>query len=145
MNTGMGRRRFVGRKRSIIGLVALAIAAVAGLSAYAFTASNTVAPHSAGAGFATVSGYEVASPTNYTFAQTGETMTKVTFDLNKEATDVQVALSKAVPVTADWSDCGPSEAAPPWAVTCTFANPVPVAEGLRLNVAAVSSGKVTIE
>ncbi len=75
-------------KRKIAGLSVFVIACVIGVSAYAFTASNTVASHSAGAGAATVSGYEVTSPTNYTFSGDGLTMTKVTFDLDKAATDV---------------------------------------------------------
>jgi hypothetical protein len=140
-----GRRRIVGRNRKVAGLLAVVLAAVLGVGAYAFTASNTVAEHSAGAGAATVSGYVVNSPTNYTFNESGETMTKVTFDLNKAASDVAVALTKAAPAGTDWADCGASEAASPWAVTCTFAKPVPDAEGLKLSVAAVSSGTVTIE
>jgi hypothetical protein len=143
--TYSGRRRIVGRNRKVAGLLAVVLAAVLGVGAYAFTASNTVAEHSAGAGSATVSGYVVNSPTNYTFSGDGETMTKVTFDLNKAASDVAVALTKSTPTGTDWSDCGASEAASPWAVTCTFAKPVPDAEGLRLSVAAVSSGTVTIE
>ncbi|HEX5853722.1 MAG TPA: hypothetical protein VFY36_11590 [Solirubrobacteraceae bacterium] len=132
-------------KRKIAGLSVFVIACVIGVSAYAFTASNTVASHSAGAGAATVSGYEVTSPTNYTFSGDGLTMTKVTFDLDKAATDVAVALTPGVPVTADWTHCGESEASAPFAVTCTFGTPVPDAEGLHLSVAAVSSGTVTIE
>jgi hypothetical protein len=132
-------------KRKIAGLSVFVIACVIGVSAYAFTASNTVASHSAGAGAATVSGYEVTSPTNYTFSGDGLTMTKVTFDLDKAATDVAVALTPGTPVTADWSDCGESGASAPFAVTCTFGTPVPDGEGLHLSVAAVSSGTVTIE
>src|SRR5262249_36517114 len=44
-------------KRKIAAVLAFVLAAVIGVSAYAFTASNTVAEHSAGAGAATVSGY----------------------------------------------------------------------------------------
>ena len=127
------------------GLLVFVVAAVIGVSVYAFTASNTVASHSAGAGSATVSGYTVTSPTNYTFSADGLTMTNVTFDLDKTASDVQVALTKALPEKADWTDCGASEGASPFAVTCTFPTPVPDAEGLKLSVAAVSSGTVTIE
>lgn len=139
------KRSITGRKRNIAGLLVFALASVIGVSAYAFTASNTVAEHSAGAGAATVSGYTVASPTNYTFSGDGLTMTKVTFDLNKAASDVWVALTPGTPATAAWSDCTASEAESPFAVTCTFAKPVPDGEGLKLSVAAVSSGKVTIE
>jgi|SRR5665213_4105879 len=136
------RRSIVGRKRNAAGLLAVALACVIGVGAYAFTASNTVAAHSAGAGAAIVSGYTVESPTNYTFSGDGLTMVGVKFKLNKPASDVQVALSAATPVTADWSDCGASVAEE---VTCTFAKPVPNGEGLNLSVAAVSSGTVTIE
>jgi hypothetical protein len=141
----LGRTRLGGRGRNFAGLLVIAVAVVIGASAYAFTASNTVASHSAGAGIATVSGYTVTSPTNYTFSGDGTTMNAVTFDLDKAASDVKVALTAALPSTADWSDCGASEGSSPFAVTCTFASPVPVAEGLKLNVAAVSSGTVTIE
>ncbi len=141
----LGRRNIGGRRRNVVGLLAIATACVIGVSAYAFTASNTVAAHSAGAGAATVSGYTVKSPTNYTFDESGEHMTKVSFELDHAASDVKVALSKAAPLTADWSDCGASEAAAPYGVVCTFAAPVPDAEGLKLSVAAVSSGTVTIE
>jgi hypothetical protein len=134
-----------GRRRNVAGLLVIAVACVIGGSAYAFTASNTVAAHSAGAGSATVSGYTIASPTNYTFNAEGTTMDAVTFDLDKAASDVQVALTAAAPATGDWTDCGASEAASPFAVTCTFGTAVPVAEGLKLSVAAVSSGTVTIE
>ena len=132
------------RNRKIAGLLAVVLAGVIGVGAYAFTASNTVPNHSAGAGAATVSGYEVSSPTNYTFSTDGTTMTEVTFNLNKGASDVKVALSKAAPEHADWTDCGASESAP-YQVTCKFPTPVPDAEGLKLSVAAVSTGTVTIE
>lgn len=138
-------RRSTGGKRRVAGLLVFLVAMVIGVSAYAFTASNTVASHSAGAGSATVSGYTVASPTNYTFSGDGETMKAVTFDLNKSASDVAVALTASTPSTGDWTDCGASEAASPFAVTCTFHTPVPDGEGLKLSVAAVSSGTVTIE
>ncbi len=127
------------------GLLVFVVASVIGVSVYAFTASNTVAAHSAGAGSAAVSGYSVASPTNYTFSADGTTMNSVTFDLDKAASDVSVALTKAAPETGDCTDCGASEATAPFAVTCTFGTPVPDAEGLKLSVAAVSSGTVTIE
>lgn len=139
----LGRRSIFGRKRNIAALTAFLLAGVIGVSAYAFTASNTVAEHSAGAGSATVSGYTVNSPTNYTFSGDGLTMVGVKFTLNKPASDVWVALTPGTPATANWSDCGASGAGEE--VTCTFATPVPDAEGLKLSVAAVSSGTVTIE
>ncbi len=144
MGTRIGRKGIAGR-RNLAGVLVIAVAGIIGLSVYAFTASNTVAAHSAGAGSATVSGYTVASPTNYTFSGDGTKMEAVTFDLDKPATDVQVALTAAAPVKADWTDCNASEEAAPYAVTCTFNTPIPVGEGLKLSVAAVSSGTVTIE
>jgi hypothetical protein len=144
MGTRLGRKGSAGR-RNLAGLLVVALASIIGVSVYAFTASNTVASHSAGAGSATVSGYTVASPTNYVFNGEGTTMEGVTFDLDKPASDVQVALTPAAPAKADWTDCGASEAASPYAVTCTFNTAVPVAEGLKLSVAAVSSGTVSIE
>ncbi len=144
MGTRLGRKGTAGR-RNLAGLLVIAVASIIGVSVYAFTASNTVAPHSAGAGSATVSGYTVASPTNYTFNGEGTTMEAVTFDLDKPASDVQVALTAAAPDKGDWSDCGASEEAAPYAVTCTFDTAIPVGEGLKLSVAAVSSGTVTIE
>jgi hypothetical protein len=128
----------------MLGMLVFAAAAAAGVSAYAFTASNTVPNHSAGAGSAVVSGYTVSSPTNYTFSADGTTMTAVSFDLNKAASDVQVALTAAAPTHSDWTDCGPSGGSSPYAVDCTFPAPVPDGNGLQLTVAAVSSGTVTI-
>lgn len=133
------------RKRRATGVLALVLACTIGVGAYAFTASNTVPEHSAGAGAATVTGYTVSSPTNYTFSEDGTKMTAVSFDLDHAASDVQVALSAAAPKQAEWADCGASGASAPFAVSCTFAKPVPNGEGLKLSVAAVSSGKVTIE
>jgi hypothetical protein len=132
------------RKRNIVGLLTIALAGVLAVGAYAFTASNTVPNHSAGAGSATVSGYEVSSPTNYTFSADGTKMTEVKFNLNKAASDIKVALTAGAPAQADWTDCGASEASP-YEVSCKFATAVPDGEGLKLSVAAVSTGSVTIE
>jgi hypothetical protein len=135
----------IGRgRRKLAGLVVFALACVTAVSAYAFTASNTVPEHSAGAGAATVTGYVVSSPTNYTFSGDGTKMVAVSFNLDHGASDVAVALTKAAPEQADWTDCGASEGGSPFAVKCTFKTPVPDAEGLKLSVAAVSTGTVTI-
>jgi len=130
-------------KRNTAAIAALVIAAVAGVSAYAFTASNTVPDHVAGAGAATVSGYTVSSPTNYTFSADGTTMVGVSFQLDQAASDVAVALTAAAPTQADWTDCGASTGGSN-DVTCTFTTPVANASGLKLSVAAVSTGTVTI-
>jgi hypothetical protein len=139
-----GKRSMTARRRRIVGGLAVVLACVIGASAYAFTASNTVPNHSAGAGAGEVSGYTVSSPTNYTFNGEGTTMTAVTFDLDKAASDVAVALTAAAPKQSDWTDCGASGGGAPYEVTCTFGTPVPDANGLKLSVAAVSSGTVTI-
>ena len=141
----LGRRGIVGRNRKLAGLLVFVLAGLLAVGAYAFTASNSVPAHSAGAGNAVVTGYEVSSPTNYTFSEDGLTMTGVKFNLDKAASDVAVALSAANPVEADWADCGESEKASPFGVTCKFKTPVLDANGLKLSVAAVSTGTVTIE
>ena len=133
------------RNRRLTGVLALVLACVIGVGAYAFTASNTVPEHSAGAGSATVTGYTVTSPSNYTFSADGTKMTAVTFNLDHAASDVQVALTAAAPTQPDWTDCGASGASSPYTVTCTFGTPVADGNGLKLSVAAVSTGKVTIE
>jgi hypothetical protein len=141
------RRREVGvfrfRRRKMVGVLAVSVAAVMSVSAYAFTASNSVPNQSAGAGSAVVSGYTISSPTNYTFSPDGTTIESVSFDLNKAASDVQVALTAGAPTQSDWVDCG-GAASTPYAVTCNFAAPIPVGSGTQLSVAAVSSGTVTI-
>ena len=90
-------RRSTGGRRGFAGLLVFAVASMIGVSVYAFTASNTVASHSAGAGSATVSGYTVTSPTNYTFSGDGTKMDSVTFDLDKAASDVAVASDRRPP------------------------------------------------
>jgi hypothetical protein len=131
------------RKRRTTGIAAIVIACIAGASAYAFTASNTVTNHSAGAGSAVVSGYTVTGPTDYTFSPDGTTVEAVSFQLDKAANDVAAALSAAAPVQADWVDCGASSGVT-HDVTCTFSTPVANGAALKLSIAAVSTGTVTI-
>jgi len=130
-------------KRKTTGMVAIVIACIAGASAYAFTASNTVTNHSAGGGSATVSGYVVTGPTDYTFSADGTTVKAVSFQLDGAASDVAAALSAAAPVQADWVDCGASSGVTN-DVTCTFTTPVANGAALQLSIAAVSTGTVTI-
>ena len=85
-------------KRKTTGMIAIVIACIAGASAYAFTASNTVTDHIAGSGFATVSGYTVTGPTDYTFSADGTTVKAVSFQLDNAATDVAAALSAAAAI-----------------------------------------------
>lgn len=129
-------------KRHTAAIVAVAVAAIAGASAYAFTASNTLADHNAGAATAAVSGYTV-TPDSYTFAADGTTVTAVSFDLDSAASDAQAALSAAAPVHADWVDCGASSGVSN-TVACTFATPVANGSADDLSVAAVSTGTVVI-
>jgi hypothetical protein len=141
----LGRRSITGRRRKTAGLFALLLACVIGVGAYAFTAANTFpGTHNAGAGVVVVGGYEIKSPTEYTFNNAGTEMTGVTFELDKAASDVQIALTPGEPAQADWKDCGEAEGAP-FKVECKFVKAVPDAEGTHLSVAAVSTGKVVIE
>ena len=133
-------RRF--RLRRLTGLATLAVAAVAGTSAYAFTASNTVPNHYAGEGVATVSGYTVTDY-EYTFSPDGTKIESAVITLDAAANDVQAALTAAAPGQSDWVDCGATNGSD--AVTCTFAGSgIPVGSAIKLSVAAVSHGTVTI-
>jgi hypothetical protein len=123
------------------GLIAFAIAAVAGVSAYAFTASNTVNDHYAGAGVAAVTGYTV-SYTSYNWNPAGTAVESVTFQLDHAAHDVKAALTAAAPTQTDWVDCGSVAATTD--VTCTFASPVTNANAVKLSIAAVENGTVVI-
>jgi hypothetical protein len=135
-------RRF--RFRKVAGIATLAAAAVGGVSAYAFTASNTVPDHLSGAGSGVVGGYSVTGYTNYTFSADGTTMVSVSFDLDHAASDVAVALSNGAPVHADWADCGATSGGSNSITDCAFPSPVPVANGTQLSIAAVSQGSVII-
>jgi hypothetical protein len=149
--TFFGRRKLASRKQRVAALTVFALAAVLGVGVYAFTASNTVPAHKAGAGAGAVTGYTVASHVSYTWNSSGEDVTAAHFTLNEAASDVQVALTPAAPGSAeDWTDCG-ATAAVTFEVACEFTkaaafkNGVPNGEGDKLSVAAVSEGKVVIE
>jgi hypothetical protein len=145
----LGKRSITGRRRKLGGLFALLLACVIGVGAYAFTASNTVPAHKAGAGSGAVSGYEVTSHVSYSFSADGTKMTEAHFKLSAAASDVQVALTENAPVKEDWTDCGATGAENE--VACNlkeapaFPEGVPDGEGNKLSVAAVSEGKVVIE
>ncbi len=147
----LGRRKLPSRKRRLAALTVFALAAVLGVGVYAFTASNTVPAHKAGAGAGKVTGYTVASHVSYTWDSSGENVIKAHFKLNEAATDVAVALTTAAPTTEkDWTDCGATTGAE-FEVACNFEEAeafpagVPNGEGDLLSVAAVSEGKVVIE
>lgn len=149
MSTRIGKRRFGSRKRNIAGVIVFALASVIGVSAYAFTASNTVPNHKAGAGFGVVTGYEVTSHVSYSFSEDGTKMTAAHFKISAAASDVKVALTTSAPKKEDWTDCGASGAGNE--VACNFKEApafpegVPNAEGDQLTVAAVNEGTVVIE
>ena len=147
----IGRRGFASRKKKVAGLFAFLLAAVIGLGAYAFTASNEVKPRYAGAGTATVSGYKTVKNISYGFNEQGTDMTSVTFVLEgtEKPSDVKVALTPGTPKKAEWVDCEGSggkiveKAATEFEVSCFFN--VEDKEGDNLAVAAVSEGEVKIE
>ena len=93
-------------KRRTAGMVAIMVAAIAGASAYAFTASNTgLAAHKAGgSAAAAVTGYAVSNVA-YEWAYDGQTVTSFSFNLDAAANDVKAALTAAAPIAnADWTD-----------------------------------------
>lgn len=148
-----GRRKLASRKQRLAALTVFALAAIVGLGAYAFTASNTVPAHKAGAGAGKVTGYTVASHVSYTWNEAGTYVTKANFTLNEAASDVAVALTPTTPTSGeDWVDCGATKAGNE--VECKFTEAtlpayngkgVPNGEGDELSVAAVSEGQVVIE
>jgi hypothetical protein len=145
----IGKRRFASRKRKIAGLCAFVLAGVVGVSAYAFTASNSVPPQSAGGGSAAVTGY-VESGKTYTFTANGEETTGVEFILKGEQppSDVKVALTAIAPtLSTEWTDCEAGITtikAKEYNVVCTFSPAIPDGSGDLLSVTAVSEGKVVI-
>ena len=98
---------FSNLKRSAgVGLVV--VVAAVGLGAYAFTASNTVdATSAAGVGQATISGYSVSNVSYTQDATDPSTWSAVDFDLDSNATQVQVKFddSNAVLPSSGWIDC----------------------------------------
>lgn len=98
---------FSNLKRSA-GLGIVVVAAAAGLGAYAFTTSNTVDTTSAaGVGQAAISGYAVTN-VSYTQDSTNpDTWSAVDFDLDSNATQVQVKFddSNNVLPSSGWIDC----------------------------------------
>jgi hypothetical protein len=147
----IGRRHFASRKRKTAGLLAFVLAAVIGVGAYAFTASNNIKARYAGAGTATVSGYTNAKDVSYTFNEAGTDMTAVNFILKgaEKPSDVKVALTEGTPIASEWVDCAGSggkieeKGAEEFEVECKF--DVEDKKGDNLAVAAVSEGTVEIE
>jgi len=130
--------------------VALVVAGVLGVGAYAFTASNTVTPHAAGGGAAVVSGYKVEGPSEYKWNDAGTKMVQVVFKINHPAKDVKVAYTEEgkAPVKEDWADCGEAAAE---VVTCNltgataYAEGVPNADASEMAVVANEYGTAEVE
>lgn len=153
---------FIGKRRTA-GMVAILVAAVAGASAYAFTASNTVTAHKAGVGEAAVTGYTVTSGSeSYTYSLDGLYVIKAVFALNAAANDVAASVAGTA-ATTTWVDCGATVGAGPYVATCNFktgteptgggvlaSGPAgttlgwPIATATKLTVAAVQGGTVSL-
>jgi hypothetical protein len=148
--------RYFGKRRTA-GMVAIMVAAIAGASAYAFTASNTVTAHKSGVGSAAVTGYTV-NPTSpsYTFSPDGTAVETVSFDVGAGATDVAASLD-STPDATKWVDCT-NAGGTVWSCDFkagsapaggTYTAPLagkgyPVSADNTLTVAAVSTGFVNI-
>ena len=138
------------KRSKTTGILVLAVAAVTGTSAYAFTASNTgLGAHKSGVTDAAVSGYTVGNP-SYTYNPVNSDTDAVTFNLDAAASDVYVTLLNSPTLAADWNDCGAAGSGPTFTVTCTFdgtgtnhAEFTP-ATHQALQVIAVSTGQVTL-
>lgn len=145
-------------KRRTAGVVAILVASIAGASAYAFTAGNTVGNHKAGVGTATVSGYTVdPASVAYTVSGDGLYWTNVRIDVGAAASDVAASVDLN-PDTTTWVDCT-LDIGTFW--NCSFKGGLDVAGGTnpnlatgwpvgpqgansKLTVAAVSVGVVTV-
>ncbi len=73
-------------------IAALAVLAILGTAAYAFTATNTVGGSVAGEGQAAVTGYTDVNLVHYTFSNTDGTITTVRVDVGAAANQVSVRL-----------------------------------------------------
>ena len=141
-------RRF--RYRRLASLATLAVAAVAGTTAYAFTSSNTLTAHDAGIGLATVSGYSTTGAPTYTWNATDGTLRSVELVVDKAASDLQVAIvdHSTAPVAADYKDCVDQNAGTDTDWLCDWGNAglpgITSATSSDFYFAAVSSGSVHI-
>jgi hypothetical protein len=147
-------RRF--RSRRLTGLVTLAVAAAAGIGAYASTASNAVPAHIAGIGQNEVSGFSVVGYPAYTWNADG-TLYTVEVVLDNKAHDLKIALVNhgSTPVAGDWSNStctanGPDGSGKSTDWTCNYGDPGLAVinpgnvQNSDLYIAAVSDGTVTI-
>ncbi|MBV8256634.1 MAG: hypothetical protein JOZ56_05130 [Actinobacteria bacterium] len=146
-------RRLLSRR--LAGLATLTVAAVAGIGAYASTASNAVPTHYSGIGENQVSGYSVVGYPAYTWNADG-TLYNVEVVLDHNANDLKIALvnHSATPVPGDWSAAtctkhgGGSPPTTDW--DCNYGSPglaqitVGTVQNSDLYIAAVEHGSVTI-
>ena len=113
-------------------VIAIAIAAILGTGAYAFTASNTVANSTAGSGVGTVSGYTVSAIHYSLNATTPANIDSLTFTVAPVIPStgtgkviVQAALTSGGPTTYTCSSNTTGET-----VTCATASPQLLADKL---------------
>jgi hypothetical protein len=131
----------------VAALAAFVLAAVLGVGAYAFTASNTVKPVHAGLGDETISGYEVKEQ-EFIFGTEGRDIKAVKFKLSAPASAVDAAVLDAAgnPTTAEYEGNKCVEAGNDEEWLCTLENEVAnESANQRLYVLAVEHGAVTIE
>ncbi len=138
------------RRRRTATIVAVLVAALAAMGAYAFTAGNAVPAHDNGVGVNTDAGYTVTTHPTYTYSDDGTSIIDVTFQLDKAANDVAVWLGptgSAPGSAAAWTHCGAVAANTD--LTCTFSTPVvndPTGlNNLDLYVAATDTGLVKFQ
>ena len=118
-----GRTRVVG---------AVIVAAVLGLGAYAFTATNTVPATSAGSGSGTISGYTISNVQYQLNTGTPTNIDSLTFTLSANAT---TAKAKVVSGSSTYTDCTIASGID---VTCNFSPDVTVVSADQLSVIATS-------
>ena len=116
-----------GRTR-VVGVVV--IAAVLAVGAYAFTATNTVPPSSAGAGSNTISGYTITNVAYQLNATTPTNIDTMTFTLDTSAGTVK---AKVVSGSATYTNCTVASGTN---VTCDFSPDVAVTSADQLSVIA---------
>jgi hypothetical protein len=113
-------------------LVVLALAALLGLLAYAFTASNTVPGSKSGSGSGTISGYTVSNVAYQLNTSTPSNIDSVTFTLDAAATTVK---AKAVSGSSTYTACSVAGGTD---VTCDFSPDIAVASADQLSVIATT-------
>ncbi len=129
-------------KRNTAAIAALVVAAVAGVGAYAFTASNTVPAEYAGAGAATVGHYTV---TNVELHVRRRHDDGDRHDVRPRPAGRTTSgrrprrRHRGTPAAADYKDCGAAAGtSAPYVVTCTGLTFAATARTQKLYIAAVT-------